>query len=452
MAENIIGGDTLIIGGGPGGYALAAAESAAGRKVIIIEKSHVGGTCLNRGCIPTKCLCASASALASSRSATALGINIPDTLAVDIDTVRAHKDKVVEGLRNDISGLLSKCTLICAEASFDDQGCIIANGNVYEATRTIIATGSRPASLPIPGAELCVSSDTMLSLESIPTSLCVIGGGVIGLELASVYAEFGSEVTVVEFLPEILPNFDTDIARRLRSMLQRRGIKIVTSAAVSGVTLAPDGRRTVVYNSRGKEQSISADVVLMAVGRNPVLPLGIETSGISIGAKGRIDTDIETFATSREGFYAIGDCAGSLPMLAHVAEAQAKILSATFSNTAIPQSDFNCIPSVIYTRPEAFSTGMSEAAARNAGIDIVVKKQPVASNGYARAIGCADGLLKTIADATTGCILGIHYVGPAADTLVGEAQLAIAQGMNISDLRSIIHPHPTLTELIHSAL
>ena len=435
---------TLIVGAGPGGYALAAAEVAAGKDVVVIEDSRLGGTCLNRGCIPTKCLCASASALAAARSAARLGVAGCDKVSLDIDAARLHKNTVVSSLRDDVASLLASCTIVNSRAAFDDNGHIVAADTVFSADRVVIATGSAPASLPIPGAELCVSSDALLELDSVPASLCVIGGGVIGLELASAYADFGSQVTVIEFLPEILPGFDTDIARRLRSMLQRRGIRIVTSAAASSISLSDDNSRTVTYTTRGKEQTVAADCVLMAVGRRPVVPDNYAAAGISLDPKGRIITDSSFLAAP--GIYAIGDCAAGFPMLAHVAEAQAHILAGHSADL------LRAIPSVIYTRPEAFAVGMTEADASRAGIDIAVRKIPVAANSYARAIAAADGLVKIVAEAASGLLLGIHYVGPAADTLVGEAQLTVASRLTVSDLLGTIHAHPTLTELFPAAL
>lgn len=435
---------TLIIGGGPGGYSLAAAEAAKGCEVVLIEKDLLGGTCLNRGCIPTKCLCAAASALADTRAAASLGVDAA-SVAFNAEVCRQHKTAVVDSLRADIEGLLKNVRVLNAEAVVNPDGTITAAGEVFRAVRTVVATGSKPAALPIPGAELCATSDRMLALDRVPDALAVIGGGVIGLELASAYADFGAQVTVVEFLGEILPGFDSDIARRLRSMLQRRGIRIVTSAAATSVVRNGEGRLTLSYTSRGKEQSLDADEVLMAVGRRAVLPAGLAEAGVEIDAKGRVVVDA-SMESSRPGFYAIGDCAAGYPMLAHVAEAQAKILEGN------EEVDLFCVPSVIYTRPEAFAAGLTETAAREKGFDIAVRKVPVAANGYARAIGKADGLIKTIVDAATGCVLGLHYVGPMADTLVGMAQYAVATAMTAAQLRAIIHAHPTLTELLPAAL
>ena len=434
----------LIVGAGPGGYNLAAAGAERGADVVIIDRAEAGGTCLNRGCIPTKCLCATASALASARSASALGVKVDGTVSLDIEAARAHRDKTVDSLREDIGRLLEGCTVVNEEAHFDDDGHIVAGDTVYIADRTVIATGSRPSSLPVPGAELCLNSDDMLRLESVPESLCVIGGGVIGLEIASAYADFGSQVTVIEYLPEILPAFDADIARRLRSLLQRRGIKTITSAKVTAIEATEDGPRSVHYESRGKELSVNASCVLMAVGRRAVLPDGCEAAGIQLDRSGRIITDSDFRAA--EGIYAIGDCAAGHPMLAHVAEAQAAILAGREG------VDLTKVPSVIYTRPEAFATGMTEAQAREAGIDTVSAKIPVAANGYARATGATDGLIKAIADKTDGRIVGIHYCGPGADTLVGEAQTIVATGMTASRALATIHAHPTLTELLTAAL
>lgn len=434
----------LIVGAGPGGYNLAAAEAARGADVVIIDRAEAGGTCLNRGCIPTKCLCATASALASARSASGLGVKVYGTVSLDLEAARAHRDKTVGSLREDIGRLLETCTVVHEEAHFDADGHIVAGDTVYTADRTVIATGSRPSSLPIPGAELCLNSDDMLRLDSVPESLCVIGGGVIGLELASAYADFGSQVTVIEYLPEILPAFDTDIARRLRSLLQRRGIKTITSAGVTAIEATEDGRRSVHYESRGKELNVSTSCVLMAVGRRAVVPDGYEAAGIQLDRSGRIVTDSDFRAA--EGIYAIGDCAAGHPMLAHVAEAQAAIL------TGRESIDLTKIPSVIYTRPEAFATGMTEAQASEAGIDIVAAKIPVAANGYARAIGATDGIIKAIADKNDGRIVGIHYCGPAADTLVGEAQTLVANGLTSTQALATIHAHPTLTEVLTAAI
>ncbi len=428
--------DLIIIGAGPGGYTLAALEAAKGLNVAIFERDKLGGTCLNRGCIPTKCLCATASRIADMFNADDLGVEMSFNFAA----LRERTNKVVTSLHDDIANALSRCTIINATAAFTPDGDVIADGITYKAARIVIATGSAPASLPIPGAELAVNSDQIFAIDTPPTSLCVIGGGVIGLELASAFADFGIQVTVVEYLPEILPAFDSDIARRLRSSLTRHDIKIITSAAAQAITSTADGLQ-LTYTSRGKEAAITADIVLMAVGRRPIVPDGTEAAGIALDKRGHIIVD-DNLATSRPGIFALGDVTNRPPMLAHVAEAHARLLAGLPVN-------LDTVPSVVFTRPEAFAVGPATTAIQT---PTMVKKIPVIANGYARAIGDTEGLIKITADDETRRILAIHYVGPHADTLVGEATLAVAQGITIDDLHTIIHPHPTLTELIPAAL
>jgi len=450
--------DLIVIGAGPGGYELAAAVAACGLDVAIVERDAPGGTCLNRGCIPTKCLCAAADAALSATNP-APGVFARD-MFMDFGAVRAHMQQTVDSLRDDIATALKSCTYYHAQASLTADGAVqLSSGQLLTATHVVIATGSTPAILPIDGADLAIDSDRALALDAVPASMAVIGGGVIGLEMASAFSALGCKVTVVEFLPEILPGFDADIARRLRSMLSRRGIKIITSAAATAIAPAGDasGAYTLCYTAKGKPQTLTADKILMAVGRRPVLPEGVESCGIAVDNRGFITVD-ELMRTSRPGVYAIGDVADRGPMLAHVASAQARLVAAQIcshslqgiasDSASIPDIDFGTIPSVVFTNPGAYATGLTQAAAESAGYKVTVRKTPVISNGYARATAHTDGLVKVITDADSGRVLGIHYVGPQAPALVAQAQLIVSHRLTAAALSRTIFPHPTLTELL----
>lgn len=434
--------DLIVIGAGPGGYEIAARRAAAGEKVIIIEKSLAGGTCLNRGCIPTKCLCASAERLIDLEDFAEFGINIEGYTA-DYATAVKRMNGIVDGLRADVLAAIAKCTLVEGEARFDSDGNICVGDDTYQAERIIIATGSKPASLPIPGAEHTVSSDQFLKLETLPRRLAIIGAGVIGMEFASIAAAFGSEVTVIEYCPEILPNFDADVAKRLRSMLSRRGVKSIVGAAVTRVTKGDDDTLTVCYNSKKGEATVEADMVLMAVGRRPVTPTGLEEAGIYVDRRGAITVD-DNMETSRAGVFAVGDCNGRL-MLAHAASAQANRIYDEHVNLDI-------IPSAVFTVPEAAMVGLTteQAAARNCNTRSA--KAMFAGNGKARAAGHTDGFVKVVYDSDSRQILGVHVLGPHASDIVAEATVAISAAMTVDDLaHHIVHSHPTLSEVLATA-
>lgn len=424
--------DLIVIGAGPGGYELAAASAARGMSVTIIERDHVGGTCLNRGCIPTKCLCAVAER------------------GGDFARARALVETTVMSLRQDIDNLLKHCTRVSATAAIDADGRTIANGTIYTAKRTVIATGSAPASLPIAGAELAITSDDLLRLETLPSSICIIGGGVIGLEMASALKAFGTEVTVVEYADEILPGFDKNIAKRLRSALSRRGINIKVSAAAQEITTDADGSLNVRYTAKSKDASVKAAAVLMAVGRRPVTPDGLAEAGIDLDSKGHIIVD-QRFETSRCGIYAIGDCCSSGPMLAHVASAQARAVNGDDVNLDV-------IPSVVFTTPRVAMTGMTAAgadamlASEGCPDKAVVSKVPYGASGYARACECTDGFMMAVSHPVDRRLLGFHIIGAHADDLIVQPNLAIACGMTADDILKTIYPHPTLSELIPAAI
>ncbi len=421
--------DLIIIGGGPGGYETAAEAAASGLKVILFEKDHLGGTCLNRGCIPTKCLCAAAEAVEVIRNASSFGIEASCTASFAAAVQRAQG--VVNELRNGIESLLSGVEVVRAEAKLAENRKVIANGEEYTANRIIIATGSKPAPLRGIDTLLYCSSDDFLKLENLPKSLTIIGGGVIGLEFASIANAYGVDVCVIEYCKEVLPGLDADIAKRLRTSLSRRGIKFVTDAAVTAI--AED--HTVTYVKKDKENTVESDLVLAAVGRRPVVPEGLEAAGVTLTERGFIAVDSD-FRTTAEGIYAIGDVNGAC-MLAHAASAQGrKVLGEDVT--------LDVIPSVIFTIPEcAF-------VRRSSDKETTSVKIPYGSNGKALA-SAQEGLVKLEYEQESRLIISCAILGPHAADLIAEAAIAVSSGMTVEELRRVVHAHPTLSELIFSA-
>lgn len=431
--------DIIIIGGGPGGYEVAARLAAAGRKVILIERDALGGTCLNRGCIPTKCLCASAGVALSLSTAAQFGIEVNGDVTFDYSRAHKRADDVMTQLRQGIDSILRDVEVIKGEASLKPDRVVEVNGEQLTAPQIIIATGSAPAVLDIPGEELAVTSDIFLSLDDIPERVAIVGGGVIGLEFASILASFGREVTVFEFCKEILPPFDGEIAKRLRSMLSRRGIKFMTSTAVRAIE---SGLRVIYEGKRGKGV-LDTDIVIMAVGRRPVLPPGTVESGVELDKRGFIKVD-ELMQTSVPGVFAVGDVNG-LCMLAHAASAQAR-------RAVGDDVNLDVIPSALFTIPEAAMVGLTQEQAEAKGYDILVGKASFAANGKALAMGEADGTVKMIFSRESGFIIGCHIIGPHASDLIAEVA-ALMFGMTTRDelADELVHAHPTLSEAIMSA-
>ncbi|MDE6265969.1 MAG: dihydrolipoyl dehydrogenase [Muribaculaceae bacterium] len=428
--------DLIIIGAGPGGYETAAGAAASGLSVALIERGELGGTCLNRGCIPTKTLCKSAEVALTLREAALYGVN-PGEISFDYAVAAARKDEVVSTLREGVKSAVAGCTLINGDAAMIDGHTVEVAGERYTAPRIIIATGSRPADLPVPGAEYAVSSDNLLSLTELPDKIVVVGGGVIGMEFASILNAFGVDVTVVEYMKEILPQFDKDIAKRLRSSLTRRGVNIITSAAVKEIL--PD--HTVIYETKGKELRLESDMVVMAVGRRPVVPAGIENTAIKVGRRG-IEVD-ESFMTDEPGVYAIGDVNGVM-MLAHAASAQGrKVLG--------EEINLDVIPSAVFTSPECAMVGLTEEQCKEHYPEYKAVKVPFRGNGKALAMGEPDGLLKLIVDTASRKILGCHICGPHAADLIAEPALAMSRNLTVDAIKSTIHSHPTLTEVLSVA-
>ena len=432
--------DILIIGGGPGGYEIAARKAAEGCSVTLIEQSDLGGTCLNRGCIPTKCLCGTARTALEIREAAKFGIDTGE-VSVDHARAKARMHGIVDGLRNDVTQALRMVKVVKATARILPDGTIEAGGELYAADKVLIATGSAPARLRVEGAELAITSDELLSEgATLPASVVIIGGGVIGIEFASILNALGTEVTVVEFCREILPQFDPDVAKRLRLALQGRGVRFATGASVKSIRAGME----VVYDTRRGEATATAETVLMATGRRPIVPDGTAEAGITLSEHGFIEVD-ERMRTSREGFYAAGDVTG-ICMLAHAASAQAEI--ALSDNAEI---DLDIIPSAVFSTPEAAMVGLTADRCAAIGLEHAVGRCNYASNGKALADG-ATGLVKIVYNPRTRLILGVHVLGEHASDIVAEAAALMYGMVSVDDLASgLIHSHPTLSELLQTA-
>ena len=452
----------IIIGAGPGGYETALLAAKRGVEVVLVEAGHVGGTCLNEGCIPTKAFCKNAEVLDGLREAETFGVT-GLTYGFDFKAVAARKNAVVEQLRGGVEGLLGHklITLVRGKASFKDAHTITVEGQDYVGDYIIIATGSVSASLPIPGADLpgILTSREILDLEEVPQRLCVIGGGVIGLEFASVFRSFGSEVTVLEYFKEILPRFDSDLSKRLKQSLGKRGIEISTQTQVTAIEEC-DGKYKVSFSRKGKEESVEADKVLMAVGRKAnVDSLNLADVGIEFTPRG-IVVDDKTMQTNIPHIYAVGDINGKM-MLAHAATFQG-IVALDHIMGVENGIDLSVMPAAVFTSPEAASVGMTEEDCKAAGVSVKCLKSFFRANGKAVTMGETDGFCKVIIAAEPkdggetpyepGRILGCHLYGPHASDIVQEACALITQKATLAQFENIIHTHPTLTEVLQSAV
>ena len=436
--------DIIIIGAGPGGYHTAAYAARQGLSVTIIEKEHVGGTCLNCGCIPTKALCHDAEAV---EAATRILGARPQ---VDFARIAARKREVVEKLRQDVETLMAQpgITLVRGNAVLTGGGTVSVDGEEYQADNIIIATGSRPKMPPVEGCGLSgvMTSTGLLDASNLPQQLCIVGAGVIGLEFASVFNSFGSDVTVVEFMKECLPPYDQDISRRVRKAMEKRGVKFVMQAAVSSIGQC-GGKLQVAYESKRKPGLTEADAVLIATGRAANTEgLGLEAVGVAT-ERGCIVVD-DNMQTSVKGVYAVGDVNGRC-MLAHAALMQGmRCVNHILGRADGIRLDF--MPSAVFSNPEAAAVGLTEAQCREAGMDYAVRKIPFRANGRAVADEADGGLLKLITG-DGGKLVGCHVCGPHAADIVQEASALMALGCTSSQLYGITHIHPTIAELLRDA-
>lgn len=443
--------DLLIIGAGPGGYETALLAAFRGKKVILVNGGQLGGTCLNAGCIPTKCMVKDAAVVSMCREHGEFGVS-DVRFEVDFNRVIARRAAVVGQLRDGIAGLLKKAgvTVVEGKAVFKNANTVTVGEEEYSARDIIIATGSESKSLPVPGAdaEWVLDSTGILNLEYVPAHLVIVGGGVIGLEFASVFRAFGSEVTVIEFMKNIAPTFDSDISKRLKQALSKRGVKIITGAAVKRLEQNDEYQIVTTYDLKGKEESVVSTDVLMAVGRRPnVDGLNLEAAGVDYSSRG-IPVD-DNMRTNVEHIYAIGDVNARL-MLAHVASFQGQ----RALNVIDGKSDsirFDVVPAALFTDPECAMVGLTEEQCKEKGIPVKTGKSFFRANGKALAGGESDGLCKLLFDAETEELLGAHIMGAEAALLAQQCCDFITARRTLTDIKETIFGHPTLSEVILAA-
>lgn len=448
--------DIVVLGGGPGGYASALYAASAGLKVALVEKGDLGGTCLNRGCIPAKALLHAAEVNRTVGHSAEYGINLGSGAQVTTDwpAVNKRKTGIVNNLRTGLGGLLKrrKVTVVNGFGTLTSSGAISVNGQTLSGKSVIICAGSEPRSLPgleIDG-ERIVTSDhaTNDGAAKLPERVAVIGGGVIGSEFASTYTDFGVKTTLLEALPNgVLPvGPDRDTANILAKALTKRGTVIHAEARVGTVEKTSNGLLIPFETPKGSDK-IEVDQLLVSIGRRPVTEdMGLAEAGVRISDRGFIEVDTATMATSRPGVYAIGDCVPT-PGLAHVAYAEAMVAVQAILGENPAPVDYGKVPWVVYTHPEVAWAGMTEAEARAAGHDIEVHKHSFAGNGRAMILGDTDGLVKVVA-ARGGPILGVHLAGPWVSELLHEGYLAVNWEALPSDVGALIHAHPSLSEAI----
>jgi len=447
--------DTIIIGAGPGGYVAAIRAAQLGQKVACVEgRDTLGGTCLNVGCIPSKAMLHATHMLHETHeNFEKMGL-MGASPKVDWAKMQAYKDDVVSGNTKGIEFLFkkNKVTWLKGWATIPAAGQVKVGDEVHTARNIVIATGSEASSLP--GVEIdektVVTSTGALTLAKPPKTMVVIGAGVIGLEMGSVYARLGTEVTVVEYLDAITPGMDAEVAKTFQRILTKQGLKFVLGAAVQSVSKTKNGA-SVSYKLKknDSEATLDADIVLVATGRKPYTQgLGLEALGVEMGPRGTIKTDAH-WQTNIPGLYAIGDAIAG-PMLAHKAEdegmAVAEVLSGKHGHV-----NYGVIPGVIYTTPEVANVGQTEEQLKAEGRAYKVGKFPFMGNARAKAVFQAEGFVKLIADATTDRILGCHIIGPAAGDLIHEVCVAMEFGASAQDLALTCHAHPTYSEAVREA-
>ena len=449
----------IVIGGGPGGYVAAIRAAQLGAKVTVIEKEHLGGTCLNVGCIPTKCLLHSAELMEDMRKqGKEIGIEA-DNIRVNFPQVIKHKNEISKKLTGGIAGLfkMNKVTKIDGEAAFIGQKKLsVTKPDGTKETMTadaiIVATGSVNAVPPIPGIKEnpnCIDSTGALSLEALPKSMVVIGGGVIGLELACAYAAFGTKITVVEAMDHMLPMLDGDLTAIGVAHMKKMGMEFNLECPVQSVEKSPVGAKVVCKNKAGQTVSFEAEKVLVAIGRKAnTASLDLDKGGIKHD-RGRIIVN-DRMETNVPGVYAIGDCVFGRAQLAHTASAMGEVAAENICGVpALYDESTN--PTCVYIEPEAASVGLTEEQAKAKGIDYKVGKFPMSANGKALILNGGEGLVKIIAGAKHGEVLGMHIIGPRATDLIAEGALAISLEATVDELIATIHSHPTVTETMREA-
>ena len=449
--------DIVVIGGGPGGYVAAIAAAKRGAQVVLIEKDMVGGTCLNRGCIPTKAILHSANLFAEAKNFAEIGIKISEP-EIDFATIMQRKSAVVKQLRGGVEFLLKKAgvKVIKGDASFVSEKeikvCGAEGEHTIEFENAIIATGSAPADLPFAKAdgETIINSNHALELNKLPESVVVIGGGVVGCEFAQAFARLGSKVTIVEMLPDLIANMEKEQSEILKRVLKRDKIDINLSCKVNIVTAMSCGGEVKFTDCNGEQKTVTAEKILIATGRRPMsAELDLEAAGVVAAADGSVKVN-EYCATEVQGIYAIGDVAGSV-QLAHVASHQGII---AVSNIFKEQKslDERIIPYCIYTNPEIASMGLSEEKAKEQGYIPKTGLFPTSANGRSIIEGMKDGFSKIVADTSDGTILGIHLVGANVTEMISPLSGVIKFEATLEDVTEMIFAHPTVSEIIHESV
>ncbi|SFL36163.1 dihydrolipoyl dehydrogenase [Pelosinus propionicus] len=443
--------DVAVIGGGPGGYVAAIRAAQLGAKVLLIEKDQLGGVCLNQGCIPTKTLLKSAEKWHDLQQCNEFGL-MADNIGFDFNLVNKRKSQVVEQMQKGIGQLIKSNGIDykIGRASLTARNQISLNTNSgteqYAARKIILATGSVPMGLPVPGSELpaVINSDQLLAMNQVPGNMVVIGAGAVGIEFAAIFQSFGCNVTVIEMLPNILPNIDNEIVKRMALLLRKQGINMLTNTRVTGIK--PGNRGAIVEISNGTTtQQIETEKVLASIGRIPMVSgLGLDEVGIEYTSKGiKVNAKMET---NVEGVYAIGDVTGEF-MWAHAASAAGMIAAENACGQNV-EVDYKAVPGCIYTTPEVAMVGLTEQEALAQEKEFKVSKFNFAANSKAVSMGETDGMVKIIADTITDEVLGMHILGAHASDLIMEGVLAIQNKLPVKAIAHTIHPHPSLSETI----
>ncbi|GHU93122.1 dihydrolipoyl dehydrogenase [Clostridia bacterium] len=439
--------DVAVLGAGPGGYEAAIRCAQYGLKTALIEERELGGTCLNRGCIPTKAMLECGHAYERAEHATVFGVTVQN-VGYDFAKMAARRDAVVSKLRAGIAGLEKAhgVTVISGRGVLSGADSMLVGGETVRADKIILATGGAPARPPIPGADGAnvLTSDEVLAMNDVPESVVIIGGGVIGIEFATLFSMLGKPVTVLEMLPEILAGVDAELVVALKRSLKKRKIEFVTGAKVTGI--AADG--IVSYELSGETKNVKADCCILSAGRRPqTAGLGLESIGVKV-ERGFISTD-ECMRTNIPNIYAVGDITGKI-QLAHVASAQGLVAAAHCAGRPCNMR-YDIVPACVYTEPELAWVGLTEEQAKTAGRAVITGRFNAAGNGRAMTMGEDTGLVKVIADAVTGELLGAHILAPRATDMVAEVAAVMRSEGTIDELAATIHPHPTISEMIMEA-
>ncbi|MGY0692242.1 dihydrolipoyl dehydrogenase [Virgibacillus sp. FSP13] len=446
--------DTLVVGAGPGGYVAAIRAAQLGQKVTIAEKATLGGVCLNVGCIPSKAMIQAGHLTEKAHGNEELGIT-SENVSVDFSKVQEWKGKVVNKLTSGVEGLLkgNKVDIVNGEVYFVDQNTAKImdekNSQTYKFNNCIIATGSSPIEIPsFKFSDRVLDSTGALNLKEIPKKMVVIGGGYIGTELGSAYANFGTDITILEGAKDILGTFEKQMTQVVKKRLKKKNATIITEAMAKGVEETKDGVK-VTYEAKGKEETIEADYVLVTVGRRPnTQELGLEQVGIEVDDKGLIKIDKQC-RTNVPNIYAIGDIVPGLP-LAHKASYEGKVAAEAISGEKA-EIDYIGMPAVVFSDPELASVGYTEKEAKEAGYKAKASKFPFAANGRALSLNDSDGFLKLITREEDGLVIGAQIAGPNASDMIAEVGLAIEAGMTAEDIALTVHAHPSLGEITMEA-